>query len=239
MERTIDLKTLRTQLALMEDSIIFKLFSRSQFLRNEDMYIPGRVPIKDFKGSFLDYLFRGREMLDASAGRYDDHMQHPFFPDVISAAKRVVRKPDNTDDPEVKLDRNQEIKRVYVEGLSQLCRPGDDNQYGSAAELDILCLQDVSIRIHLGEYVAESKWRAESAKLGPLMKAGDWASVEEGLRDRRVENQVYERVKEKGLRYGIPPVFIGDFYVKQIIPMTVAVEVEYLQRKAERAALLP
>lgn len=37
--------------------------------------------------------------------------------------------------------------------------PGDDNNHGSAATLDILCLQALSKRIHYGKFVAEAKFR--------------------------------------------------------------------------------
>jgi chorismate mutase len=36
---------------------------------------------------------------------------------------------------------------------------GDDGNYGSAATLDVLCLQALSQRIHYGKFVAEAKFR--------------------------------------------------------------------------------
>jgi hypothetical protein len=40
-----------------------------------------------------------------------------------------------------------------------IAAPGDDGNYGSAATLDVLCLQALSKRIHYGKFVAEAKFR--------------------------------------------------------------------------------
>lgn len=40
-----------------------------------------------------------------------------------------------------------------------LTAPGDDFNYGSAATLDVQCLQALSQRIHYGKWVAEAKFQ--------------------------------------------------------------------------------
>ncbi len=43
--------------------------------------------------------------------------------------------------------------------LPDITVASDDNNYGSAATLDVLCLQALSKRIHYGKFVAEAKFR--------------------------------------------------------------------------------
>lgn len=42
---------------------------------------------------------------------------------------------------------------------ADIAAAGDDGNYGSAATLDVLCLQALSKRIHYGKFVAEAKFR--------------------------------------------------------------------------------
>lgn len=44
-------------------------------------------------------------------------------------------------------------------GAAAIAAPGDDGNYGSAATIDVLCLQALSKRIHYGKFVAEAKFR--------------------------------------------------------------------------------
>lgn len=47
----------------------------------------------------------------------------------------------------------------YVLCAADIAAAGDDGNYGSAATLDVLCLQALSKRIHYGKFVAEAKFR--------------------------------------------------------------------------------
>lgn len=48
--------------------------------------------------------------------------------------------------------------RLYLdELLPGITATGDDNNYGSAAMADVLCLQALSKRIHYGKFVAGTK----------------------------------------------------------------------------------
>ena len=41
-----------------------------------------------------------------------------------------------------------------------ICEPGDDEQHGSSVVCDVNALQALSRRVHLGKFVAESKFQA-------------------------------------------------------------------------------
>lgn len=40
-----------------------------------------------------------------------------------------------------------------------ICEPGDDEQHGSSVVCDVNALQALSRRVHLGKFVAESKFQ--------------------------------------------------------------------------------
>ncbi len=233
MRQSLELKDVRNTLSQMEDAIIFSLFRRSQYLSNDSIYVPSEsMHIEGFKGSFLDYLLNGTETLHATAGRYLDPREQPFFQ--VHPHLKVERITEDMELVPVKINRNDEIKTMYIEAVKNICKPGDDNEYGYCAVLDISALQEISTRVHLGKFVAASKWKFNREALEPHIIAGDWSAVEEALRNRQVETEVFDRVREKGQRYGLDPEFIGQFYVQRIIPLTIEVEVEYLRQSVRR-----
>ena len=60
---------------------------------------------------------------------------------------------------------------LYLQELMPgITEPGDDNNYGSAAMQDVLCLQALSKRIHYGKFVAEAKYRAHPEQYEQLIK---------------------------------------------------------------------
>ena len=61
---------------------------------------------------------------------------------------------------------NDHIMDLYLQRLLPgITEPGDDNNYGSSAMGDVLCLQALSKRIHYGKFVAEAKFRCVGADL--------------------------------------------------------------------------
>lgn len=50
-------------------------------------------------------------------------------------------------------------RSLHPAPCTAIAAPGDDGNYGSAATLDVLCLQALSKRIHYGKFVAEAKFR--------------------------------------------------------------------------------
>jgi chorismate mutase len=106
---------------------------------------------------------------------------------------------------------NEQIKKAYIERiLPAACshkeeRAEQQENYGSAATCDVLCLQAISRRIHFGKFVAESKFRKETERFAKLIKAGDRQGIDEAITDMKVERKVVERLKLKAKTYGTDP----------------------------------
>lgn len=89
----LSLEFVRTQLIRQEDSIIFSLIERAQFCRNENVYIPGGVPVPAYMPNgkwltFLEYLLMDTEAVHGRIRRYTSPDEHAFFPDVLPAMVR-------------------------------------------------------------------------------------------------------------------------------------------------------
>ncbi len=222
------LEEIRKKLLRLEDTIIHSLFDRSQYKFNNIIYTQGGIEIPGFNGSFFEYLFEGTEKLHDSAGRYIDSEQHPFF---ITPQKPLISRKIDDRGIESKVNSNDKILSAYMENLPIICEDGDDNMYGSSALADINCLQTISQRVHIGEQVAESKFRENPNEYIKLIRSKDTDGLTSKLRNIKVEEEVLERVKTKGERYGIYPTLIYNFYKRNIIPFTIEVEVKYFLGK--------
>jgi chorismate mutase len=230
MDNQVDLEEVRSKLIRLEDNIIFSLFERAEYKTNNIIYIPGGIKISNFDGSFIDFMLKGTEELHSKAGRYLDQRQHPFF-EGLPQPVTLRRKEEPIVSERIIINKNPEIKKVYLESVHLFCESGDDNQYGSSAELDVRCLQNLSKRIHFGAFVAENKFRKNKEEYTELALNGDFNGIEEKLRDRKVEKNVLDRVKQKGEKYNVNPTFIQGFYRDRIMPLTITVEVEYLIKR--------
>jgi chorismate mutase len=180
--------------------------------------------------------------------RYQSPDEYPFFPDVLQEPiLQPLHYPSilHTND----VDVNPQIKKAYIERiLPAACahkeeRPEQQENYGSAATCDVLCLQAISRRIHFGKFVAESKFRKETARFAALIKAEDRQGIDEAITDLKVEKKVLERLKLKAKTYGTDPDAaqqgaakinvdaVVSMYKEVIIPLTKIVEVEYLMQR--------
>ena len=230
MSDKISLDDVRNTLAKLEDRIIFSLIGRGEFKVNKVMYVAQGIDIPGFKQSYLDYLLHGTEKLHALAGRYVDKSEHPFFADLPQSLAH--RKVDEFPLPEIiDVNRNAEIKTIYLNQISSFCEAGDDNQYGAAAVWDIRCLQDLSRRIHFGMFVAESKYQQDSEGYKALVEDGNVEGIVDKLRNVSVEEKILQRLRDKGQRYGFNPDLISGVYANHVIPRTIDVEVEYLFKR--------
>lgn len=147
---------------------------------------------------------------------------------------------------------NAIIKEKYItEILPEACRKfgrperGESQEnYGSAAVCDVACLQALSRRIHFGKFVAESKFRHDTARFVELIKAKDKAGIDAAITDSQVEKKVLERLRLKAKTYGTDPSTVtarGEekinveavvkMYAQVVIPLTKVVEVEYLMQR--------
>ncbi len=231
MVKKIDLERVREELTRLEDNIIISLFNRIQFRLNKKIYIPGRIEIPNYKGSFLDFLFSGTEKLHASAGRYLDQEEHPFYSD--TPTDTIIQRKVEDIGLKRTVNLNPKIKKLYLEALPLICQSGDDNKYGSAAIADINCLQNISRRVHIGEQVAEAKFQEDPEGYIKFIRTEDREAILRKLTNTNVEKMILSRVKEKGERYNINPKFIWKFYKEKIIPLTKEVEVRYLIKRID------
>jgi len=235
----------------LEDTIIFHLIERVQFPLNGTIYKPGALKIPDTDLSFLDWTLREREKLDSRIRRFQSPDEYPFFPnDLEEPILQPLNYPKILHENDVNV--NDQIKQCYTEKfLPAACanfgrqdRGETEENYGSAATADILCLQALSRRIHFGKFVAESKFQKETERFTNLIKAEDRKGIDEAITNAAVERQVLERLRKKAETYGSDPSIPGGsqivkinaeevvkIYKDYVIPLTKVVEVEYLMQR--------
>lgn len=170
------------------------------------MHIPG----SGF--SLLDWMLREQERLQSLVRRYQSPDEYPFFPDVL---QQPILKP--LDYPKIlhpnDVNVNTKLKESYIEHiLPAACvqtghgdRGERQENYGSAATCDVLCLQALSRRIHFGKFVAEAKFVKETERFVKLIKADDRKGIDEAITDAKVEKKVLERLRLKAKTYGTDP----------------------------------
>ena len=196
----------------LEDTITFYFIERVQFPLNGTIYQPGGVKIPDSSLSLFDWMLREQERLQSLVRRYESPDEYPFFPD-------VVQKPilESLDYPKIlhpnDVDVNQAIKKKYINViLPGICRQfGREDRglkqenYGSTATCDVMCLQAISRRIHFGKFVAESKFQQETERFVELIRNNDRSGILTAIQNEKVEKKVLERLRLKARTYGTDP----------------------------------
>lgn len=200
--------------------------------------------------SLADWLLAEQERLQSRVRRYEAPDEYPFFPHVLE--KPILRPlsyprilhPNN-------VNVNKIIRKRYIEEvLPEACRKFDrgdrgetQENYGSAATCDVMCLQALSRRIHFGKFVAEAKFQKETERFVDLIKREDRNGIDTAITDAKVEKKVLERLRLKAKTYGSDPsVGVGGnekinveavvaMYAQVVIPLTKVVEVEYLMQR--------
>ena len=130
-----------------------------------------------------------------------------------------------------KVNLSVEIKGAYLDLVPRFCVKGDDGQYGSSVEHDVIALQAIGRRIHFGAmYVAESKYRSDPVRYGQLIRGNDTDTLMQLLTRKDVEERILQRVKEKinhiqvevnrEIRIVIDPEAVFQFYRDYVIPLT-------------------
>lgn len=246
--KTPDLDLIASVLEGLEETIIYKLLDRAQFRVNRRAYTPGE---SDFTGeerfSLFDVRLRYQEELDAKFGRFMVPEERPFNTGLPHSARRV-HAPENClrIDEYDSVNLTGEITQAYLDVLPLLCEDGDDFQYGSSTEHDVIAVQAISRRIHFGAmYVAESKYRSNSTAYDRAVVAGDTAELERMLTRPEVEERIYERIVSKveylqarinrTVRRVVDPLIVRDMYRNSIIPLTKRGEILYLlSRRSDR-----
>ena len=203
----LNLANIRNVLIRLEESIIFALIERAQFKQNAPIYSPREMP--QFNGlSFLSFFLYETEILHAKVRRYTSPDEHPFcdpsnlpHPILPQLSWPVTIKANG-------INVNRQVYEWYCQTvIPAITKPGDDQNYGSAATADITCLQLLSKRIHYGKFVAESKFRSEPDTFTRLILARDIDGLMALITKPVVEEQVIQRVHLKAATYGGEPQF--------------------------------
>ncbi|MCJ1275813.1 chorismate mutase aro7 [Puttea exsequens] len=246
----LDLSNIRFQLVRLEDTITFHLIERVQFPLNPTIYKPGGVRVPESSLSLFDWMLREQERLQSLVRRYESPDEYAFFPDVV---QKPILQP--LDYPKIlhpnNVNVNNTIKKKYIGAiLPRVCRQfgredrGEKQEnYGSTATCDVVCLQALSRRIHFGKFVAESKFRQETERFVELIKAGDREGIGAAITNAAVEKKVLDRLRLKARTYGTDPSIgaeregkidvdaVVSMYEETVIPLTKIVEVEYLMQR--------
>lgn len=191
-----------------------------------------------------------QERLQSLVRRYQAPDEYPFFPEVLQEPiLPPLHYPPILHPNDVNV--NSKIKASYVEHVlpAACARYGREERgeaqenYGSAASCDVVCLQALSRRIHFGKFVAESKFQKETERFVAMIKAEDRKGIGAAITDEKVEKKVLERLRVKAKTYGSDPSIAADgpvkidadavvaMYKDYVIPLTKEVEVEYLMQR--------
>jgi len=238
----LKLASVAERLEGFEETIVFKLIDRAQFKTNAPVYAPGR---SGFAGagnkSLFELRLRYQERMDAKFGRF-------YVPEERAFTDRLPKAQRSMDLPETGLrcgdigsiDLTAAILTAYKDLLPRICVKGvDKGNFGSSVEHDIYALQAISRRVHYGAlYVAECKFRDDSAKYRRLIEAKDVKALLSLLTRKEVEDAIIARVRDKvayaqarvnrRVRVVLDPHAVVGFYRDYIIPLTKKGEVAYL-----------
>ncbi|KAJ6354748.1 hypothetical protein OIU77_005366 [Salix suchowensis] len=223
-EFTLD--SIRKALIRQEDVIVFSLIERARFPMNSALYNPRLDLVPGFSGPLVDFIVKETETVQAKAGRYVNPEENPFFPD------------------------NLPPSMIPNYNYSQVLHPGGASININKAiwDIDLICLQALSRRIHYGKFVAEIKFRDAPNDYEPPIRAKDTDALMKLLTDERVEKMVKKRVEKKAdvfgqdvnvsnnadsKRYKVDPSVVARLYDEWVIPLTKLVEVEYLIRRLD------
>jgi chorismate mutase len=238
---SLDLHYIASRLEALEETIIFVLIERIQFSYNEVCYIRGESGFTAAgEESLLSLRLRGQEELDSRFGRYLTPEERPVNRELPPPERSMPGdfrglRIDSYD----RVNLSAELLESYLALLPRICLPGDDGQYGSSIERDVICLQALIRRVHFAAfYVAESKFRGDPKGYGELIEKNDRDSIAEKLTRREVEERILSRVESKSrrlqeisdfsLRRVLKPEAVTELYRDVIIPLTKEGEVRYL-----------
>lgn len=245
---TVDLGVIAAHLEGLEETIIHRLLDRAQFRENPAAYASGTSGFKDAgTRTLFDLRLRYQEEMDAAFGRFQVPEECPFHEDLPAPRREVALQESPLDHAAAAaVNCTPEIVKRYLEFVPALCERGDDGQYGSSVEHDVLAIQAIGRRIHYGAlYVAESKYRTDPAQFAAATEraaAGDRVALTKLITRAEVEERILRRVSEKvdyiqaslnpGVRRRVDPQVVLRLYRDTIIPITKTGEIHYLLVRA-------
>lgn len=239
MNEQLLLTNVRSSLIRQEETIIFALIERAQFLSNMVIYEPGYFGEVLEGESLVGFILLESERCHAKVRRYTSPDEHPFY---MNLPEPILPPLHYRDNPlhENTININAEIRTIYEEKIiDHICQNGDDKQYGASSVCDVAVLRALSKRIHYGKLVAESKYRTDEKAFRKVISSGDRDTLYNFITHEEVENRVLDRIAAKAYTYTaeiteasstpcLEPASIVDVYSKWIIPMNKRVQVEYL-----------
>lgn len=104
-----------------------------------------------------------------------------------------------------------------TEVVPLICEPGDDDQHGSSVVCDVNALQALSRRVHLGKFVAESKFQVRNMSRC-VCPCGERVRR---LRDREVKQSGVLRRTFKNSRAGVSETSVKKDLEQDCRPMFV------------------
>ncbi|PBK97412.1 chorismate mutase [Armillaria gallica] len=219
----LSLDHIRSVLVRLEDTIIFSLIERAQFVHNARMYQRGAFKeLQDigFNGSWLEWFLKETETFHAKARRYTSPDEYPFssdlpepiipplsFPQILYPNKINVNPsilsfytrtivPRITRHATLLLAASKRAKGIVGDAEYE-----DDGNYGSAATIDIEILQAISKRVHYGKFVSESKFIQDPAAFIPHILKPDRPALEALITKPEVERKLLVRLQKKAETY--------------------------------------
>ncbi|KAH1161756.1 hypothetical protein AAZX31_01G051700 [Glycine max] len=250
--KTLTLDGIRNSLIRQEDSIIVSLLERAKYSYNADAYDKDAFFMDGFNGSLVEYMVLQTEKLHSQVGRYKSPDEHAFFPECLpEPALPPLQYPQVLHHCADSININNKIWNMYLKDLlPRLVKAGDDDNCGSVAVCDTLCLQALSKRIHYGKFVAEAKFQDAPSEYVAAIEAKDRKLLLDLLTYETVEELVKKRVEIKARQYGqvvkigetgdiatpvykIKPSLIANLYGDWVMPLTKEVQVEYLLRRLD------
>ncbi|KAG7445753.1 chorismate mutase [Guyanagaster necrorhizus] len=219
----LSLDRIRSVLVRLEDTIIFSLIERAQFVHNARMY--ERNAFKElqgigFTGSWLEWFLKETETFHAKARRYTSPDEYPFssdlpepiipplsFPQILYPNKINVNPsilsfytrtivPRITRHATLLLAATKRAKGIVGDEEYE-----DDGNYGSAATIDIEVLQAISKRVHYGKFVSESKFLQDPAAFIPHILKPNRSALEALITKPEVERKLLIRLQKKAETY--------------------------------------
>ncbi|ESW29682.1 hypothetical protein PHAVU_002G090000 [Phaseolus vulgaris] len=250
--KSFTLDNIRNSLIQQEDSIIFSLLERAQYSHDSCAYDNDAFFLDGFKGSLVQYMVLQNEKLHSQVGRYNSAEEHAFFPEYLPQPMLPhLQYPQVLHHCADSININTQIWNIYFKDLlPKLVTARNNDECGSIAVCDTLCLQALSKRIHYGKFVAEAKFQDAPSEYESAIKAKDRKLLLELLTCETVEALVKKRVELKAKSFGqvvkideadnvanstykIKPSFIANLYENWVMPLTKEVQVEYLLRRLE------
>ncbi|CAD7065707.1 unnamed protein product [Tilletia caries] len=226
----LNLTKIRNVLERMEDLIILALIQRVQYPYDPSLY----VRQEGKKAPKLDWFLQGEEALLALTGQWQLPDQVPFAP--LGKLPQPVfsplpQYPIVLHGSASYISLNAELKKAYLTSTLpslNLPRQSPSAVAGPTLSADASWLHLLSSRIHLGVYVAESKYISNATLFTEPIRARDRTELNLLVTNQTVEDANVARVQVKATGYGAPAEAVGGLYRNVLIPLTKEVEVGYL-----------